>query len=158
MYCFSIIFDLFVCGFLFACFVSFCFCSSLSFLKIAILNIVGQISDFHVFGFAYWKIFEIFWWCHIFLILHIPWNVELLFYLLRSCHLLQSLLAAFRWEILFVGSAFIWGFLWLCMDTAAPCSLPPLVTELLIFGVFSWFHSSPRWLLETSVFFCWRWH
>lgn len=61
--------------------------------------------------------------------------------------LFPSLLAAFRWEVLFVGLAYIWGFFWPCIDTPAPNCRYPLVAEFLSFCLHSIFNTS-GWLLE----------
>ena len=90
---------------------------SLNFLRMRILKSLLEKSQNSVFGFNYWKIIVIFWWCHVFLILDVPW----------------VLFASFAFEVTITSSSlyqlpsgsgyfsliFYLGFLQPCMDAPA---------------------------------------
>lgn len=70
-----------------------------------------------------------------------------------SSHLLQSLPAAFRWEIFFLFILLIcWGFLQPWMDACAPHFMLSFLGEFLSLYVFSWSYNTLGQLLVTSFF------
>ena len=58
-------------------------------------------------------------------------------FLIWSSHLLQTLLVAFRSEILFIGPAYNWGFLCPCSNTCAPYFLAPCERNLKLLCLLS---------------------
>ena len=130
-------------------------CSSLSFLKAAVLNsFLGKsqisVSLGSVVEGLWWSLGNfLFPWFFIFLVV-----LHCCFAIWSDSHLHQSLLAAFRWEILFIGPAYILG---LSLTLNAYSLLAPSCGRILKVVCLFLTLQGTRLLLVASLFLSQRW-